>query len=520
MKKHSLAWLAPVPVAVSLLMASGAQAAERSFTPQAGTWVVTSEVNGKPGRGLAIDVQEDTFFMQVYNYQANGEATFHTALGVMQGNTVTAPLTHYAGGRYFGSEALTADEAGQAGNVTITFENGLKGTVQFPGEAPVVIERFVAGDSADAFKPQNAALMQGGQNAVWATIDGTNLHEVWQSNLVQAGAGYRLTLRPFSQVIAPPFTVIRELNYDCQRTTQGAAGFDCTQDASQAELDYLPKLSFRYAAADVTGTAVASEASGKDLKLVGHLLANGTVPSANATECQPALQTFVPGNSCNASRIPVNGTWVVADELNGKPGRGISMDVQNGVAVLQIFDYLSTGASTFHMGSGAYGQSAMDIGLFQYAGGRYFGGPARTGHEVQDAGAAYIDLQQADSLVEGTIQFPREAPKKIIRMDLTGHSSPAESLLGYWQLSMRKGNLSVNTRATLDRITDGVATNSSGSVRCQFVSVAERRATCGFYTVGAAPQEMASTSFFYNGHSPATGSVMKIKDSKGNLLGL
>ncbi|MFC3216590.1 hypothetical protein [Comamonas sp. JC664] len=107
MKKHSLAWLAPVPVAVSLVMASGAQAAERSFTPQAGTWVVTSEVNGKPGRGLAIDVQEDTFFMQVYNYQANGEATFHTALGVMQGNTVTAPLTYYAGGRYFGSEART-----------------------------------------------------------------------------------------------------------------------------------------------------------------------------------------------------------------------------------------------------------------------------------------------------------------------------------------------------------------------------------------------------------------------------
>lgn len=519
MKKLSLAWLAPVPVAVSLLMASGAQAAERSFTPQAGTWVVTSEVNGKPGRGLAIDVQEDTFFMQVYNYQANGEATFHTALGVMQGNTVTAPLTHYAGGRYFGSEARTADEAGQAGNVTITFENGLKGTVQFPGEAPVVIERFVAGDSADAFKPQNAALMQGGQNAVWATVDGTNLHEVWQSNLVQAGAGYRLSLRPVSQVIAPSFTVIRELNYDCQRTSQGAAGFDCTQDASQAELDYLPKLSFRYAAADVTGTAVASEASGKELKLVGHLLANGTVPSANAAECQPALQTFVPGNSCNASRIPVNGTWVVADELNGKPGRGISMDVQNGVAVLQIFDYLSTGASTFHMGSGAYGQSAMDIGLFQYAGGRYFGGPARTGHEVQDAGAAYIDLQQADSLVEGTIQFPRGAQEDHPHGP-DRPQQPCGIAAGLLAVVDEKGNLSVNTRATLDRITDGVATNSSGSVRCQFVSVAERRATCGFYTVGAAPQEMASTSFFYNGHSPATGSVMKIKDRKGNLLGL
>ena len=40
--------------------------AARDFTPQAGTWVVSSEVDGKPGRGLAIDVQGNTFFMQVY----------------------------------------------------------------------------------------------------------------------------------------------------------------------------------------------------------------------------------------------------------------------------------------------------------------------------------------------------------------------------------------------------------------------------------------------------------------------
>ena len=53
--------------------------AARNFTPQAGTWIVSSELNGEPGRGLAIDVQGNTFFMQVFGYEKNGEATFFTA---------------------------------------------------------------------------------------------------------------------------------------------------------------------------------------------------------------------------------------------------------------------------------------------------------------------------------------------------------------------------------------------------------------------------------------------------------
>jgi hypothetical protein len=50
--------------------------AARDFTPQSGTWVVSSELDGKPGRGLAIDVQANTFFMQVFGYEKNGDATF------------------------------------------------------------------------------------------------------------------------------------------------------------------------------------------------------------------------------------------------------------------------------------------------------------------------------------------------------------------------------------------------------------------------------------------------------------
>ena len=49
--------------------------AARDFTPQAGTWVIDAELDGKPGRGLAIDVQGNTVVLQVYGYEANGAAS-------------------------------------------------------------------------------------------------------------------------------------------------------------------------------------------------------------------------------------------------------------------------------------------------------------------------------------------------------------------------------------------------------------------------------------------------------------
>jgi hypothetical protein len=104
--------------------------------------VVSSELGGNPGRGLAIDVQGNTFFMQVFGYEKNGDATFYAATGQMKGNHVTAPLIGYKGGRSFGSAARDAMEDQPVGDVMVSFRNGLKGVLQFPGEQAVAIERF------------------------------------------------------------------------------------------------------------------------------------------------------------------------------------------------------------------------------------------------------------------------------------------------------------------------------------------------------------------------------------------
>lgn len=126
-------------VAIALFMCIGLVYA---FAPQAGTWVVTSEVDGKPGRGLAMDVQNTTLVMQMYAYESNGQPTFYLAVGNVVDNKVTAPLTRYTGGRYFGSGAQSGTAAGSPGNVSIRFTSGVTGFITFPNEDEVAISRF------------------------------------------------------------------------------------------------------------------------------------------------------------------------------------------------------------------------------------------------------------------------------------------------------------------------------------------------------------------------------------------
>ncbi len=113
-----------------------------AFMPQGGTWVVTSEVNGQPGRGLAMDAQNGTLVVQMYAYESSGHPTFYLASGALQNERFSAPLMRYSGGRYFGSGPRSGAEAGSPGNVSIRFTSGVTGFITFPGEPEVAISRF------------------------------------------------------------------------------------------------------------------------------------------------------------------------------------------------------------------------------------------------------------------------------------------------------------------------------------------------------------------------------------------
>lgn len=142
-------WLQRSPLFRSAVLASTialvtnppAQAAN-DFTPLPGTWIVSAEQDGQPGRGMAIDVQTGTLVMQVYNYQADGNATFHLGVGAFANGQASAPLKSYQGGRYFGSGPRSGTEASTAGDVFLDFSSPTRGHIRFPGEGAVAIERF------------------------------------------------------------------------------------------------------------------------------------------------------------------------------------------------------------------------------------------------------------------------------------------------------------------------------------------------------------------------------------------
>ncbi|MDR2334363.1 MAG: hypothetical protein LBE61_12860 [Burkholderiaceae bacterium] len=113
-----------------------------AFAPQAGTWVVTAENNGRPGRGFGLDVQNGTLVMQMYAYDTSGYPMFYLSAGPLANNAYSGVLNKYRDGRYFGSGDRIGREDGNAGTVSMRFISGTKGYITFPNEPEKEISRF------------------------------------------------------------------------------------------------------------------------------------------------------------------------------------------------------------------------------------------------------------------------------------------------------------------------------------------------------------------------------------------
>ncbi|MCD2163664.1 hypothetical protein [Comamonas koreensis] len=452
----------------SLLVFSANSWAARDFTPQAGTWIVSSEIDGKPGRGLAIDVQGNTFFMQVFGYEKNGDATFYTATGQLDGNSITAPLVRYTGGRSFGSEARDGVEDSSPGDVTVSFSNGLKGSVQFPGEAPAAMERFAIKE----FTPSiSNPLAQVGQRGLHLLILDKDLQfKQYRSAMLQRdGQGQPVLVEhPGSSAMGNVLPCSLEPD---------EGQFVCSAADSGSDID---SLRFRMVGGQLAGQITMKETPTQQLTVIGQ---SDSAMDSGLRERQQQNYWYivVPGATVTGivtthshQLMPVNGTWMVQDELTGKPGRGLALDVQNSTMVLQVFNYSANGQPTFHMGSGTYGSAGPDtlasraeFALNQYAGGRSLGGPAQSAHPVADAGPVRIDLalnreQPTPHFSQrGTVTFPGEAPKAIVRMRLDNQPSLADKLFGEWYMPAQDIHLVFNQES------NGVVTSSDGSVRCE-----------------------------------------------------
>ncbi|MEG0973188.1 MAG: hypothetical protein RSD57_00735 [Comamonas sp.] len=500
--------------------------AARDFTPQAGTWVVSSELDGKPGRGLAIDVQGNTFFMQVFAYDDKGVPTFYSAIGTMEGGAVTAPLVRYAGGRSFGSEPRSAGFDSSPGNVVVRFGDGLHGVVQFPGEPELAIERFLVKDAAfeDRFVKASTVAPR---SMRLAGVDGGGITAVaWNAHLISGPAGNRqLVLQQVTGIAAAAAQTL-----DCTRRQTDDA-YDCVASAAVAGGDIrVQKASLRLVGGDVQGVMDISGAVAGRLLVTGDVVMGGTVSVAGA--CSQGAYTYVQDIGCYSGdvQIPSNGTWMVANEIDGKPGRGIAIDVQQGLAIAQVFNYSGIGRSTFHMGSDAYGMQETTLTLNRYEGGRAIGGAPASAMLLDSAGEMYLGFYQQDdktkrgTRVSGVVQFPRERFAPIVRLALEPQDTITDRMAGQWLLRFQAsqgGAGTVSRLVHLNQDRGGAIVSDDGEVQCapvQSIAVSSE-VLCIWKADGGKGAVLGSAQFVQQANNRSSV-AMRIRDSHGNLTGL
>lgn len=471
--------------------------AARNFMPQSGTWVVSSEVDGKPGRGLAIDVQGNAFFMQVFGYEKNGDATFHMATGQLDGDTITTALMRYTGGRSFGSPARDAAAEQSVGDVTVSFRNGLKGSVQFPGEPAVAIERFLV-DSGEVSLVNPLAQLGYRNSLVLALDEGGSVAYDWAITMTRREDGVAMARLSQAYPMSTYLSYKPFQDFECHRIGSSAQ-LNCTAIPTQVDewpdvkTPQVDAMRLWFAAEEVLGTVQLGGKKPVNLSLTGRT--RGAYYSANNGRGGPNGQyrlrdsfeqsfqgASAPSESCMIScekttvystLMPYNGTWMVEDEITGKPGRGLALDIQGETAILQVFNYRADGQPTFHMGSAGYGTKGADsraslavIPLREYAGGKSMGGSTQPARAKAEAGDAQIEFSAAPPATEtswwdaGMIKLPGEAPVRIRRLQMDAPANFAERMLGEWYLPF------IGKTLKLVRVDGDAVTTANGKERC------------------------------------------------------
>lgn len=121
----------------------GTSAIASAFTPAGGLWGFTNELNGQPGRGFQLTVENDTLVFYYYGYDSDGKGNYMFASGPLVGGSVfSAQLLVCRGGTVMGTAYKAANCTDGPGKVSMNFSSGEKGTITLPGEAPKPISRF------------------------------------------------------------------------------------------------------------------------------------------------------------------------------------------------------------------------------------------------------------------------------------------------------------------------------------------------------------------------------------------
>lgn len=215
------------------------------------------------------------------------------------------------------------------------------------------------------------------------------------------------------------------------------------------------------------------------------------------------LQTLLFGlvafnlNSAYAA-LPQSGLWMINNEINGQPGRGIHIDRQEGrKVILTYYGYRPNGSATFYLAVGDVDEnSTLKTNLIEYKNGPVIGEAVKNGEIERIVGPIEISFQTS---TDGLLKLPNEEPKNFSRFVYENHLNRLNSSFAHVTSSLNKySKFSPSTRlkiaATENSLT--IEQSESGGQICMYIGnlkaqgggySSEGKATCSY--MGSASPE-------------------------------
>ncbi|MBF5005189.1 hypothetical protein [Diaphorobacter caeni] len=525
-----------VPALLAVFCAVPALAA-REFTPQSGLWMIPSENNGQPGRGFSLDVQGNTAFLQVFNYEKSGAATFHTAVGQLDAAaSMTVPLLRFKGGRYLGGPARDAVEDGSVGKVTVTFTDGLNGTIQFPGESVQPISRFLVGDrlpywwSMPTGNPEGT--VNSGVSMQWTSVDRSGQPRLWNAWLSATESGqFQIRFNGGKWVSCA-------LNSD--NLVMECIDNDVYPATNPIGMLNVQRVHFRIIGTDVVGFMQENGDLNAQSVINGRVTGKGRVLTNDPEDCVITCPPAAVSVDMRSTWLLSNGAWIIDEENTGRAGRGVFIDQQDETLIVQTSDYLADGQPTFRMGTGRLPtveprkDAESLLPLARFAGGRNFGGSAQTGTQIALDGDAKLTFRRAQSgnaadYASGDITLPGESAQRMHRLELEPATLDMGNMLGEylvrWRVDATQGSFQTQWMR-LTRVQDGLAMNDDGTVQCyRNTSLSPYFMRCALLPSPNIHQNWIGSasitqSPFRWGAAEDSDAIARTRDRHGNWLGL
>ncbi len=151
----------------------------------------------------------------------------------------------------------------------------------------------------------------------------------------------------------------------------------------------------------------------------------------NGIEIHP-VRSFIANPSSPLAIVPLDGLWVIDNEVTGSSGRGFQLETHSGITVMTYYGYRISGESQWYLAAGPLTNGQFTGLMDCYQGGTAFGATFVSATKATDAGQVSLQFSSATT---GTMTLPGEPSQAISKFNFFGGAVPSVSPLnGLWAI--------------------------------------------------------------------------------------